>query len=759
MKLSYISMTILLVAVPVAPTVRAQTPAADSQSAVTNAANPGQSASPTAEVPRLIKFSGTLLDAQERPMAGPVGVTFALYAHQTGGAALWLETQNVKPDENGSYTVLLGAASVNGVPVELFTSAEARWLGIQVGQQVEKERILLVSVPYALKAGDAQTLGGLPPSAFAPATSSPSSSAPSSSGLPMALLTPALAPASAPSPLVTSCTVIAADGTATGNQLAKFTGPCTVHQSILFDNGTNVGIGNSAPTAKLDISGNAIVRGSLQLPATGTATSTTSFNSNPLDAFASAFNSTSTIRKAQNQLFRWQVEPVGNNTTAPSGKLSLLFGANGATPAETGFSITSKGIINFALGQTLPLVTGNETVSGNVSANELISTVATGTAPLKVTSKTQVANLNASFLGGLPPSAFASSGSNAFITSQSITTNGGGASLSVIQNSTFGGEGSPGISVTESSFGGGPAIIASSGSGFGAMLVTSTGVGPAISASGGRIRATGLVAGPVLELGPPNEGDLISAGGFGVSATGTGTFTGVGAGTSTTPPLITTIGDVGCGVGDSLVGSAGIEIRSFQLTTDISCGIYNLLGDAVNTFLNAPTGGAIKFRINNADQMILTPGGALGIQTTAPDAALTVNGGADKPGGGSWGTFSDGRLKNVFGTYRSSLKQVLQLNPIRYQYKEENALGIHDSAEHIGLVAQEVEKVIPEAVSANNKGYLLVNNDPIIWSMLNAIKEQQRQISAQHKQLRIQAAELAKLKARLEGHSAQPAPR
>jgi len=70
-----------------------------------------------------------------------------------------------------------------------------------------------------------------------------------------------------------------------------------------------------------------------------------------------------------------------------------------------------------------------------------------------------------------------------------------------------------------------------------------------------------------------------------------------------------------------------------------------------------------------------------------------------------------------------------------------------------------VEKVIPEAVSANDKGYLLVNNDPILWSMLNAIKEQQRQILAQQKQLQAQAAELAKLKARLEGHLAQPAPR
>ena len=58
-------------------------------------------------------------------------------------------------------------------------------------------------------------------------------------------------------------------------------------------------------------------------------------------------------------------------------------------------------------------------------------------------------------------------------------------------------------------------------------------------------------------------------------------------------------------------------------------------------------------------------------------------------------------------------------------------MGITDNEQHVGQVAQEVQKVIPEAVSANNQGYLLVNNDPIIWSMLNAIKQQQQQIQWQ----------------------------
>jgi hypothetical protein len=153
----------------------------------------------------------------------------------------------------------------------------------------------------------------------------------------------------------------------------------------------------------------------------------------------------------------------------------------------------------------------------------------------------------------------------------------------------------------------------------------------------------------------------------------------------------------------------------------------NVAGGTVASF-----GGSGAFQIDAfgvaGGRLIVTEAGTVGIGTNAPDNTLTVNGTADKPGGGSWGTFSDGRLKNVHGKFDSGLKQVLQLHPIRYQYRESNALGIQDTEEHIGLVAQDVARVIPEAVSANSKGYLLVNNDPIIWSMLNAIKEQQREI-------------------------------
>jgi hypothetical protein len=61
------------------------------------------------------------------------------------------------------------------------------------------------------------------------------------------------------------------------------------------------------------------------------------------------------------------------------------------------------------------------------------------------------------------------------------------------------------------------------------------------------------------------------------------------------------------------------------------------------------------------------------------------------------------------------------------------------------VVAQEIQKVIPEAVTENSKGYLLVNNDPIIWTMLNAIKEQQELIHKQQVQVQLQQAKIDRL--------------
>jgi len=133
------------------------------------------------------------------------------------------------------------------------------------------------------------------------------------------------------------------------------------------------------------------------------------------------------------------------------------------------------------------------------------------------------------------------------------------------------------------------------------------------------------------------------------------------------------------------------------------------------------------FRIFDKDSnyaFVVAPSGNIGIGIADPETyKLYVNGPAAKPGGGSWANPSDIRLKRLHGNYERGLSAISRLNPVRYSYRPDNELQLPVAKRFVGLVAQEVQDVIPEAVEESRDGYLTVNNDPIIWAMLNAIKE------------------------------------
>lgn len=303
-------------------------------------------------VPPLVKFNGVLTGVDGKA-PGVVGVTFLLYRDQQGGAPLWMETQNVQPNASGHYTAMLGATSSSGLPADIFASGEARWLAVQVAGQPEQARVLLVAVPYAMKALDAETIRGLPPSAFvlaaAPtntATAPVATAADSNLGLALTTVT----------------------GAGALNFLPIWTGVSTLGNSALFQTGGKVGIGTTAPAATLDVKGGTTVRGQFLLPASGTATATTGFTSQGAELVASAFNSTSKV--AVNQNFRWVAEPAANNTTAPSATLNLQFSSGTGTPAETGLKIAPNGRITFATGQTFP-GTGTGTIKGVTAGTDL----------------------------------------------------------------------------------------------------------------------------------------------------------------------------------------------------------------------------------------------------------------------------------------------------------------------------------------------------------------------------------------------------
>ena len=107
-------------------------------------------------------------DETGKPLNGNIGITFSLYRDENDQVAVWQENQNVQLDSGGRYSALLGATNDAGLPLEIFSAGEARWLGVRPEGQSEQPRILFLSVAYALKAADTDLLGGKPASAFRP---------------------------------------------------------------------------------------------------------------------------------------------------------------------------------------------------------------------------------------------------------------------------------------------------------------------------------------------------------------------------------------------------------------------------------------------------------------------------------------------------------------------------------------------------------------------------------------------------------------
>ena len=175
---------------------------------------------------------------------------------------------------------------------------------------------------------------------------------------------------------------------------------------------------------------------------------------------------------------------------------------------------------------------------------------------------------------------------------------------------------------------------------------------------------------------------------------------------------------------DTFIGSLHLRRATTNDTWAVATGQDNNLYFAYANDASLANAAA-DFTVN---PLVLTANNRVGIGTNAPDQKLSVNGDASKTGGNTWLAFSDVRLKNIRGPFNSGLKAVMQLQPLRYEYRADNPLGITPNGEHIGFAAQAVQKVIPEAVTANSSGYLMLNSDPILWTMLNAIKEQQKEI-------------------------------
>jgi len=700
-----------------------------------------QASSSNAVVPTLVQFSGVLTGSNGRPLTGITGITFSLYADQQGGAPLWLETQNVQPDKNGNYSVQLGSTTNQGLPASLFASGQARWLEVQPQGQEPQPRIMLMSVPYALKAGDAQTIGGLPPSAFVMAPRSVAASGSAAGGLSTA----------APStPAGINAATIAGGGTKDYVPLwltSSKLGTSKIFQSTAGD----IGIETTTPAANLDVN--------------GTVNATTSYNlGGDMFAYGSSSNKNAFLGFAGNStttggsntgsgMGALAADTTGGGNTA-SGYNALLNNTSGAFNTATGDTSLAgnvTGAYNSALGYLAGQAVGGASFYNN---NTFIGAGAAGTTSsglltnaTAVGSNAEVAESNALVLGaitGVNGGTSVNVGIGTTTPQFPLDVNGtintaNGFSLggtlfafgsNSYKNAFLGFAGSMSVNQT---------VFFDTAVGLDALSRDSSGYNTAIGAlalqyntAGTDNTAFGFSALQGDTAGSYNtgfgnqamednsEGNYNTAIGYQALFTNSGSYntgSGESAGWTVDNSLLTGSNDTFLGASaflstgslsnataigaNAVVGennalvlgsingvnnatasvSVGIGTTKPAYTLDVSLGdmivrgaknfvqsgeVADLyVGDGNHEVQATNAQGIGLSAFNSTNQLFVTDNlgtgtgcyqGYVGIGTMCPDNLLSVNGSADKPGGGSWGTFSDRRLKTLHGSFNAGLR-------------------------------------------------------------------------------------------------------
>jgi len=200
----------------------------------------------------------------------------------------------------------------------------------------------------------------------------------------------------------------------------------------------------------------------------------------------------------------------------------------------------------------------------------------------------------------------------------------------------------------------------------------------------------------------------------GASAIGKGSNTAVWGNTSITDHYFT--GNV------NVTGNIGIGTTSPSAKLDIygtsSAPTTDLFGVSSSS---------------NARLFTIKSTGNVGIGTSTPSANLTASGTVRFTSLGSAGATlvtdslgnvtvsSDERLKNIQNNYERGLADIMKINPIQYKWKEET--GYDTENVYSGFSAQNMTLAIPEAVATSSSGYLTIADRPIVAALVNSIKQ------------------------------------
>jgi len=145
------------------------------------------------------------------------------------------------------------------------------------------------------------------------------------------------------------------------------------------------------------------------------------------------------------------------------------------------------------------------------------------------------------------------------------------------------------------------------------------------------------------------------------------------------------------------------------------------------------------------ETMRIQGNGNVGIGTSSPSQKLSVAGGVCATG--SFSSCSDIRYKKDFTPINNPLSSVLSLNGFYYHWKQDEFPDMQFSDKRqLGFSAQEVEKLFPEIVMTDANGYKSVDYGRMTPVLVEAIKEQQKNISSQQQRIDQLEKDIAELK-------------
>ncbi|MBM7420242.1 MULTISPECIES: tail fiber domain-containing protein [Chryseobacterium] len=136
----------------------------------------------------------------------------------------------------------------------------------------------------------------------------------------------------------------------------------------------------------------------------------------------------------------------------------------------------------------------------------------------------------------------------------------------------------------------------------------------------------------------------------------------------------------------------------------------------------------------NGKNLIFSGVGSVGIGTSNPSATAKLDvAGTIKASAVDYN--SDARLKQNINPVTNANEILSKLNPVSYFWNETGKRKGGNAQLQYGLIAQEVEKILPNIVNTDNESYKSVSYNELIPLLLQALQEQNKKIEALEQKL------------------------